>query len=374
MKITLEASPILHTLTGIGRYTWELATRIPHHSMIEEFNLYVRNEIVRDPYKIIQMGKEVKKYHLWLKPLRLTKRYLKQRSAFQVCQNSLVHGPNYFLPSCADSGIITVHDLSIFRYPETHPVERIKQFEKNFDNTLRRTEYIITDSEAMKREIIELLGWTEDKISVVLLGVAPEFAPRLYDNYDFLKKYSLHVEGYSLCVATIEPRKNIDKLVSAYKVLSKTLRERFPLVLIGGIGWNSDTIMAQIEEGVREGWIICPGFVSEEELVLFYSHAALFVYPSAYEGFGLPVAEAMACGIPVIISNRTSLPEVANGAALIIEPDDHEEFVRALQRGLEDEEWRIRAIINGIKNSKQYTWEKCVNETVKIYNKNWNKN
>jgi alpha-1,3-rhamnosyl/mannosyltransferase len=260
-----------------------------------------------------------------------------------------------------------VHDLSIYRYPETHPVERVKQFEKNFDDTLKRTQYIITDSEAMKREIIELLGWPVDKISVVLLGVAPEFTPRHYDHHDFLERYGLDAEDYSLCVATIEPRKNIDKLLRAYKVLPKKLRERFRLVLIGGIGWNSDIIMAQIEEGVREGWVLRPGFVSDEELVLFYQHAKLFVYPSAYEGFGLPVAEAMACGVPVIISNRTSLPEVADGAALVIEPDDHEEFVRALQRGLEDEAWRISAITDGIEKAKQYTWERCVNETVKIY-------
>lgn len=369
MNITLEASPILHTLTGIGRYTWELATRLPHHPMVEELNLYVRNEIVSDPYKIIQMGKEVKTYPLWSKPLRLTSRYLKKRQALHVCKNSLIHGPNYFLPPCAENGIITVHDLSIYRYPQTHPLERIQQFEKNFDATLKRASHIITDSEAMKREIIELLGWAEDKISVVLLGVTAEFIPRQIDHYEFLERYSLNIEGYTLCVATIEPRKNIDKLLSAYKVIQKQLRELFPLVLIGGIGWNSDTIIAQIEEGVREGWVIRPGFVTDKELVLFYQHAALFVYPSAYEGFGLPVVEAMACGVPVIISNRTSLPEVADGAALIIEPDNHEEFVNGLQKGLEDEAWRINAIENGIKKAKQYTWEKCVNETVKIYKK-----
>ena len=367
MKITLEASPILHTLTGIGRYTWELATRLPHHPMVKELNLYVRNEMVRDPNKIIQMGKEVKTYPLWSKPLRLTSRYLKKRHALHVCQNSLVHGPNYFLPSCSDSGIITVHDLSIYRYPQTHPIERIQQFEKNFEDTLKRTKHIITDSEAMKREIIELLGWSEDKISVVLLGVSSEFVPRSFTHHDFLEKYSLRAEGYSLCVATIEPRKNIDKLVAAYKVLPRALRERFPLVIIGAIGWNSDEIIGQIEEGVREGWVIRPGFVSDEELVLFYQHTKLFVYPSAYEGFGLPVAEAMACGVPVIISNRTSLPEVANGTALIIEPDNHEEFVSALHKGLEDEAWRLNVIADGIEKAKRYTWEQCVDETVKIY-------
>jgi len=369
MNITLEASPLLHTLTGIGRYTWELATRLPSHHAVDQLYLYVRNEVVHDPNKIIQMGKEIKTFPLWSKPLRLTSRYLKKRHALAVCQNSLIHGPNYFLPPCAESGIVTVHDLSIYRYPKTHPLERVQQFENNFEATLKRASHIITDSHAIKHEIMDMFGWDENKLSVVPLGVAPEFRPRQYEHHDFLKKYNIQADGYSLCVATIEPRKNIDKLVSSYKLLPKKSREIFPLVLIGAIGWHSDFIMRQIEEGVREGWIIRPGFVSEEELLLFYSHAKLFIYPSTYEGFGLPVVEAMASGVPVIISNRTSLPEVAGELALVIEPDDQEEFLNALQRGLEDKQWRLQAIKNGIEKAKGYTWEKCVNETVKIYKK-----
>ncbi len=367
MKITLEASPLLHTLTGIGRYTWELATRLPAHDAVDVCNLLVRNEVVRDPYQIIQMSKAVKTFPLWSKPLRLTSRYLKKRHALEVCRNSLIHGPNYFLPPCAESGIITVHDLSIYHYPQTHPLERVQQFEKNFDATLRKTHHIITDSHAIKHEIMDMFGWNESKLSVIPLGVSSEFIPRHGVNEIFLHKYGIQAEGYSLCVATIEPRKNIDKLLFAYKLLPEKLRENFPLVLIGGIGWHSEEIMRQIEDAVRDGWVIRPGFVSEEALVLFYSHAKLFVYPSAYEGFGLPVVEAMACGIPVIISNGTSLPEVAAGVALVIDPDDQEAFVNELQRGLEDAQWQRETRINGIEKAKEYTWEKCVNETVAVY-------
>ncbi|MCX6072952.1 MAG: glycosyltransferase family 1 protein [Campylobacterales bacterium] len=369
MKITLEASPILHTLTGIGRYTWELATRLSYHPEIDDVALYVRNEIVCDAEAVMKMGQEKKQYPLWSKPIRLTKRFLKRRHAYNRCHHSLVHGPNYFLPSCAESGIITVHDLSIYRYPQTHPLERIAQFEKNFDATLRRASHIITDSEAMRREIINFFGWSDERISVIGLGVAPEFKPRDFDNQFFLNRYGLIADGYTLCVSTIEPRKNIDKLLSAYRILPQNLRNRFPLVIIGGIGWHAEPIVEQIEVGVREGWVIRPGFVPEHDLLLFYSHARLFVYPSAYEGFGLPVVEAMASGVPVIISNRTSLPEVAQGAGIVIEPDDQTEFVMALQRGLDDEIWRAKAKSNGIEAARNYTWEKCVNETVNVYQK-----
>lgn len=368
MKVILEASALLYPKTGIGRYTWELAQGLRTTELVSSVRFYAQGKIFNSLETLAEL-KPRASYPLWSKPWRVSRSaYLDMRAKY-VCDHSVVHGPNYFLPACAEEGIITIHDLSIYRYPETHPVERVKLFEKNFNNTLSRTQHIITDSEAMKHEIIELLGWAENKISVVLLGVAQEFTPRLYDYYDFLTRYGLAAEGYSLCVATIEPRKNIDKLLTAYKVLPKKLRGRFPLVIIGGIGWNSDVIIAQIEEGVREGWIIRPGFISDEELVLFYQHAKLFIYPSAYEGFGLPVTEAMACGVPVIISNRTSLPEVANGAALIIEPDNHEEFVSALHKGLEDEEWQLKAIADGIEKAKRYTWERCVDETVRTYSK-----
>lgn len=369
MKITLEASAILHPLTGIGRYTWELATRFSCHPMLEELNLYVRNEIVHDPHKITRMSHQMKTYPLWSKPLRLISRTLKKRHAVHACQSTLVHGPNYFLPPCAQSGIITVHDLSIYRYPETHPLERIKQFEKNFKDTLRRTEHIIADSVSTQREIVEVLGWPENKISVVALGVAPEFKPLMQQNNSFLDKYGLQKEGYALCVSTIEPRKNIDTLVQAYEGLPVELRKAFPLVLIGGEGWLCEPIVARIKRGVSQGWIIRPGYVSEVELVLFYQNARVFVYPSEYEGFGLPVAEAMACGIPVVISNRTSLPEVAQGCGMMIEPHDTVSFSQAIRQSLCDEQWRNRASIQGVAIASGYTWDKCVADTISVYSK-----
>ena len=367
MKIILEASPLLHTLTGIGRYTWELATRLPYHSEIDDFALYVRNEIIQDVNELNRMSKESKDFPLLSKPIRLTSRWIKHQNAKRQCHNSLVHGPNYFLPMCTESGIVTVHDLSVLRHPETHPIERVLQFEKNFNHTLSRTRHIITDSEAMRREIIELLNWSDKKISVIPLGVAPEFTPYTNVNHDFLNQYGLSVGGYTLCISTIEPRKNIDKLLLSYGMLTQNLRIRFPLVIIGGIGWLAESIVAQIEKGVHEGWVIRPGFVPDNELILFYSHARLFVYPSSYEGFGLPAIEAMASGIPLIVSNRTSLPEVTQGAALVIEPDDIEAFSIALKKGLEDIQWCKQSIRDGLEVVKKYTWEKCVDETVKIY-------
>lgn len=366
MKVIVEASSLLHPKTGIGRYTWELAKRLCASDRMNSTQFYVQGKVV-DTLELVGELKPRISYPLWSKPWRIARRAYLDIYANKACDQSVVHGPNYFLPSCARNGIITVHDLSIYRYPETHPIERIKQFEKNFQDTLRRTEHIIADSVSAQREIIEVLGWQEDKVSVVALGVAPEFTPLIQQNNPFLEKYGLQRDGYTLCVSTIEPRKNIDKLVQAYEVLSLELRKAFPLVIIGGEGWLSEPIMVLIERGVSQGWIIRPGYVSESELVMFYQHARVFVYPSEYEGFGLPVAEAMACGVPVVISDRTSLPEVAQGCGMIIEPHDIISFTQAVEKALCDEKWREQASINGLVVATAYTWDKCVEETINVY-------
>lgn len=367
MKIILESSALLHTKTGIGRYNLELAKGLENDSSIE-VDFFVRNELIHSLKDLQKKNTNfTKNYPKLTKPIRIMKNYIKKKYLSSQCNNSIFHAPNYFLPECTESGIITVHDLSIFKYPETHPKERIVHFEKNFLKTLEKTKHIITDSKAMKQEIMEYLAWPENKISAIHLGVSSKFAPKKNINHSFLAKYQLRDQGYSLCVSTIEPRKNIDKLLNTYQQLPILIRKKYPLILIGANGWLYEAILVKIEKAIKEGWLIRPGFVSEEELHLFYSHSRLFIYPSEYEGFGLPIAEAMASGIPIITSNKTSLPEVANNAGLVINPENNFHFLEAIKKALEDEDWRKKAKTDGIKVSSRYNWQKCVKNTIDIY-------
>ena len=172
---------------------------------------------------------------------------------------------------------------------------------------------------------------------------------------------------YGLCVATIEPRKNIVGLLAAYRLLPDTLRRRFPLVLVGDRGWHNEEILGDIVRAMREGWLRYLGYVAEGDLPLLFSGARMFVFPSFYEGFGLPVLEAMASGLPIVCSNRASLPEVTGEAALLVDPDDVVALGSAIERALEDEQWNRDARPASIERASQFSWDTTAKRTVDVY-------
>lgn len=285
-----------------------------------------------------------------------------------ACRGRVFHGPNYFLPPCADIGVATIHDLSVFKFPETHPLERLKQFERDFDRSMKRAVHLITDSEATRQEVIAFLSWPADRITAVPLGVSPVFAPRSAAEIGpCLAAYGLRSGSYALCVSTIEPRKRIGTLLQAYQRLAATDREQHPLVLVGTVGWLSDDLHAEIERLSGQGWLRYLEFVPEADLPLIYAGARAFVYPSAYEGFGLPVLEAMASGLPVVASNGSSLPEVTQGAALLVDTADVDVLASGVTRCLSDDSWRSGAITRGLAAAQNRTWDACVEQTIRVY-------
>jgi alpha-1,3-rhamnosyl/mannosyltransferase len=175
------------------------------------------------------------------------------------------------------------------------------------------------------------------------------------------------MQGYSLYVGTIEPRKNLDVLLDAYALLPQAVRQQWPLILIGYQGWRSEHLHARIAAAASEGWARYLGFVEASELPLFYAGARVFVFPSLYEGFGLPVLEAMASGIPVVCSNASTLPEVAGDAAAMCEPQDVEGLTELINRALQDESWRKLAISKGLLQAAKFSWQRCAKETAAVY-------
>jgi alpha-1,3-rhamnosyl/mannosyltransferase len=287
----------------------------------------------------------------------------------KILRSSLVHGPNYFLPASAEGGIITVHDLSVFRYPETHPADRVRAFERQFTHSLQRAAHIITDTETIRREVIETFSVAPDAITAVPLGVDAKFAPREEAESSVLRSLGLRPQGYGLCVSTLEPRKKIVELIRAWDRLPSDLKTQFPLVLAGGSGWENEALHDEIEKAAGKGWLRHLGFVNEQLLGELYAGSALFLYPSIYEGFGLPPIEAMASGVPVIVANSSCLPEVCGNVAHFVDPDDAEQFARSIENSLTNSEWRRQAVAGGLDRARNFTWARCVDETLAVYRK-----
>ena len=374
MKLILAVDAIKPPLTGIGRYTWELANRIPALPEVECMRFLVGGQWVSDIHSRMMQS-----------PLKLAarRRLLRNRVAIAAYRllspmllrrrlrrfgDHLFHGPNFYLPPFPGPAIATIHDLSIYRYPQFHPVERVAFMTKAIPVTLRRASFLITDSEYVRREVINFFGWPAAKIVAIPLGVPDEFHPRSVDlTAGVLSKYGVQHGDYALCVATIEPRKNIGAILSAYGALPSSLRARYPLVLAGDRGWRSESIHKQIEQGQQQGWLRYLGFVPEADLPILFAGARGFVFPSLYEGFGLPVLEALASGIPVLTSADSTLSEVASDAALLVDPQDEVAITAGIRVLLEDDAWRATAVVKSLAVAARYSWDKTARDTVAIY-------
>lgn len=360
MQVTLLVDAVTARLSGIGRYTWELSQRLPARPEIDDVAYFANGRFIEDAKWLHETGNRRRRTPL--------PRWLRRGLHRRRLRNSLVHGPNYFLPDEAETGIITVHDLSVMRFPETHPPERVKTFERSFGRSLERAKHLITDTQTVRTEIIEELGVPADRVTAIPLGVGAEFRPRTNDELQpELAKLGLLPGGYGLCVSTIEPRKKIAELLRAWSNLPLSVREATPLVLAGCEGWLNDSLHHQIENARSAGWLKYLGFVPDEALPSLYSGAALFAYPSIYEGFGLPPVEAMASGVPVLVGNRSCLPEVCGDAAAYVDPENETDFARTLREALEDSEWQARARLRGLARAAEYSWDRCVSQTVEVY-------
>jgi glycosyltransferase involved in cell wall biosynthesis len=360
VDVTLVVDALGPQLSGIGRYVWELCRRVPLELSIEHTSYFADGDFITDPQFLVD-GKAERR-------LARMPRWLRSRALCRRLKNGIVHGPNYFLPPGVGTGVLTAHDLSVFRFPETHPAERLRAFERDFENSLRRATHIITDTETVRREVMAEFGLGADQVSAVALGVGPEFRPREAAEIEAqLALLDLSPGSYALCVSTFEPRKKIAELIRAWSELPSPLRTATPLVLAGAKGWLNDDVHELIRSGAREGWLKHLGFVPEPALPALYAGACLFLYPSIYEGFGLPPLEAMASGVPVLVSNASCLPEVCGEAAGYVEPDDVDGFGAAIADALGNPQWRADARSKGLERAPRFSWETCVKETVAIY-------
>ncbi|HEF4749163.1 glycosyltransferase family 4 protein [Burkholderia multivorans] len=280
----------------------------------------------------------------------------------------LYHETNFIASRYRGPTVVTIHDLSHRPYPEFHPREAVRYLDAGLPRTLKQAQAVIAVSHYTKQVIHDLFGLPDEKVVTIHLGVESSFHP--YDAADcegVLSVHGLRRRGFILSVCTLQPRKNLPRLVDAFGRLPTRLRDAFPLVLIGADGWMNSELKRRIVPLIEARQLVVPGYVSRHDLTRLFASAAIFAYPSLYEGFGLPVVEAMASGTPVLTSNVTSLPEVAGGAALQIDPRSVDAIADGLERLADDAELCDTLAKKGLLRAAEFTWESTVEKTCGVY-------
>lgn len=279
----------------------------------------------------------------------------------------LYHAPNFLPLRFSGPTVITVHDLSFIRYPETHPRERVEVLERRLPNDIKRSDFVLVDSNFVRDEVMQVYGVAPEKVVRTYLGVSERFhSMPAEDTRAVLERCGLRHGEYVLSVGTLEPRKNLAGTLEAFRLLPGELRDRYPLAVVGMVGWHMDRVSSRLSALAEQGAVRPLGYVPDEDLPFLYAGAGAFMYPSIYEGFGLPVLEAMAAGAPVVTSNRASLKEVAGTLAASLDPDDHAALSAALREALETS-GDAAARAKRIAWARTFTWQRCARETIAVY-------
>lgn len=363
-KILVDSISLLSPLTGIGRYTYEVSKQLEEDNslLIEYFYGYYSKKLIQ-----LSSSKEIKGLKSFILKNPMIKKMVRKilLSYVHLFSKSyeLYWQPN-FIPNSgikAKKIVTTVHDFSFILYRDFHPKERIEYIEKYFFNNLDRSDMIITGSEYTKREILKYTKFKEDKIVVIYHGIEHN----LFKVYQKIELGFDLPSKFILSVGSIEPRKNLLRLLKAYQGLPLEIKDEYKLLLVGFSGWENSEIISLIKE--LEEYVQYLGFISDEELAQVYNLATLFVYPSLYEGFGLPVLEAMACGTAVVSSGLSSLPEVGGDAPLYCDPYSITDIQEKIVSTLADSSKRDSMVEKGLAQAQKFSWQKSAQEHKRLF-------
>ena len=376
MKLLVNLSSLNHPLTGIGEYTLNLVREMLDDDQVQDIK-GIRSSKYLDRHQISVLIAALEQGHQTDQPLTA---YLKKMSrlkliariarkainayreiSFRFYRNMLKHyiywEPNYICLNHQGVCVPTVHDLSHLVCPQFHPKARVKYLKAELPRTLARAKHVIVVSQYTKQSVMEHFDLVDQQITVVPPSVKSEYYPRSASECAQLKKRLGLPENFLLFVGTLEPRKNLQGLLLAYKLLSTELKNQYPLVLSGKKGWLLEEIEKILQPMLDSGEVIWLGYLNSKDLPALYSSATAFTYVSHFEGFGMPIAEAMACGTAVIASDNTAMKEASGGAVCTVSPHSVGSIAQGMRKILLDSEYRIECETKGLEISKNRSWK-----------------
>jgi glycosyltransferase involved in cell wall biosynthesis len=365
MRIGIDARMAYYSQAGIGQYIRRLTDGLAQIDAEEQFILLQSRKdeplsLANDRFQRRRLWTPShNRLEQWALPIEIA-----------LAGLDVLHSPDFIPPfyrTC--KSVITIHDLAFLLYPQFLTPDSARYYSQ-IDEAVRRTDHIVAVSMSTQRDIMRLLGVPANKITVIYEAVQPHFRP--IDDPDRIQAVRSHYglpERFLLFVSTIQPRKNLPTLLRALRLLLDRHGPLAPLVVVGRPGWLFEEVYAtvnalRLEQGVR-----FLDRVPTDDLILLYNAATCLVYPSLYEGFGLPALEAMACGCPTIVSDVSSLPEVVADAGLLVGPDDVDGWAAAIGRVLADQDLRLDLRENGLEQARNFSMERMAHETLAVYRK-----
>jgi glycosyltransferase involved in cell wall biosynthesis len=373
MRIAIDYTAAVNQTAGIGRFVRALITSV---TAIDQQNQYVLVHARPNEGAVLNFptGPNVSRRQLALPERALTIAWhrigVPLPADWLTGPIDLFHSPDFVMPPLRSTpGILTVHDLAFLLFPECADEALREYLLRVVPRSASRASFIVADSENTANDVICLLGIPAERVAVVPGGVDPRFAP-VEDPAGLHAIRQLIGVGdapYVLFVGVVEPRKNLQGLIRAFEIIKQRHKLPHKLVIVGRRGWLSEAIFEAHERSAARDEIIFPGFVPDEELPTLYSAASAFAFPSFYEGFGLPLLEAMACGTPVVSSSAASLPEVVGDAGPLVDPNDPEALAEALHQVLTDERLRETNRALGLERAAQFTWPAAAQKLLDVY-------
>jgi len=370
MHVCIDVSPTAQKHAGLGRYAGEIARALAEDKDDIELSLFYNrqgeaqlpNYLSHIPHQSVNIGNKPWRMGVLLSQL------LRWPMDKTFGARDIFHATNHLLAHFSTARtVFTLHDLIFLRYPEYHKLYNRWYLTLAMPIYLRAADVIITPSECSKQDAIAYYGLPESKIKVIYEAPAPYFkrASNAAELEHVRQKYNLPPK-YILHVATIEPRKNLSRLLDVFKALLADWPD-LKLVLIGKKGWLYEPFFQKLQAMGLQELVIFPGYIDEADLPACYEMAEVFVFPSLYEGFGLPPLEAMACGTPVVSSNSSSLPEAIGEAGIMVEPTDTAALTVAIQRVLNNTTLQADLKQRSLAQAQKFSWTKAATELKTVY-------